>query len=137
MISSTQGISAAASAPDGDVRSVIRRSAPDSRRARIAGTVMSRSPIASRRTQRILRARSQASLSLISGTVPPADDVRVIGPAADGIAEDRGDCRGPAVHLAVGPADPRDDVGGGAIGQEGQDLDRAAELLDQTRLGER
>src|SRR3954453_22918928 len=127
MTSSTQGTRAAASAPEGEVNSDRRRSGADSFTARRAGVVISTSPIASSRTQSTLRARRHGSLEVISGAAPVAQVLAIARTGGDG----------PVVPARARPANSRDDVGGGAVGPERQDLDDAAEALHQFGLGER
>src|SRR5687767_14176041 len=57
--SSTSGTRPASAAPAGEVSSVMRQPGSESRSARMAGVVISTSPMLSRRTQRTLRACCQ------------------------------------------------------------------------------
>src|SRR5437016_3700762 len=114
MTSSTPGRSRAACAPPGEVSTVTVRPKPDAAGARIAGPVMTTSPVASSRTARRRRAASHATRSAPGGETG---------------------CGGPRGHRGS-PPDPLDDPGRRAVGLVGQDDHRAAELLDDGRLGQ-
>src|SRR5512135_2298266 len=137
MTSSTHGTRVAASAPDAEVRSVTRRSPCDSRTARRAGVVINTSPIASSRTQSTFRACFQVSLVAMSGPARIAQDMPVARPGPERSARSRSQARAPVVPLGMGLSNPGDQVGGGVVGHEVQDLDNPTEDLDQLRLGER
>src|SRR5438874_4165495 len=112
MTSSISGTSRAIAAPARDVSTVILRSARDSFSARIAGVVISTSPIESSLTQRSFAARSQRRLASVRSAIASLA----------------------SVARSLNLADLLDHAGGAALLQIRQQLHCPPELFHQRRF---